>query len=108
MSALRAIERKARRSLARVKITGFQPDLRLGVDTLFMAEPDNAALQFADSFHIYVRREGKHLVALCTELGAIVEGGTLNDIVKKSRDLIARRRSPRTAQGARLRIVVGG
>jgi hypothetical protein len=75
-----------------------------------MASREQAAatLRFAESFHIYVRREGTHFVALCAELGAIIEGASVNEIVNKSKRIIASKRSPGTAESARLRIVLRG
>jgi len=41
-------------------------------------------------FHLYVRREGRHFVGLCTELRAIIEGQNFGQVVDKATRLIAK------------------
>ncbi len=42
-----------------------------------------------ESFRIYIRREGGQFVGMCAELRAIIDGSTVEEIVSKTKSLIA-------------------
>ena len=58
-----------------------------------------------EPFRIYIRREGGHFVGMCAELRAIIDGSTVEEIVSKTKTLIARAATNGT-DGARARITI--
>jgi hypothetical protein len=57
------------------------------------------------TFRIYVRREGGHFIGLCAEVRSIIAGSNVEEIVERTKALIARSRQGR-AKSARIAVHV--
>ncbi len=48
-----------------------------------------STVDLGETLHLYVRREGGHLIGLCAETHTIIPGATIEEIVEKTKAVVA-------------------
>lgn len=48
-----------------------------------------STVDLRETLHLYVRREGGHLIGLCAEAHTIIPGATIEEIVEKTKAVVA-------------------